>query len=84
MKLDLMQIVNPNGGQLVWKLDSQGNVVVNPASGTDGTLLGQFLGSSWTEAFIENNTNPYQFDIIQVANEYQVVWWLDYSGTVHT
>lgn len=84
MKLDLMQIVNPNGGQLVWKLDYQGNVVVNPASGTDGTLLGQFLGSSWTEAFIENNTNPYQFDIIQVANEYQVVWWLDYSGTVHT
>jgi len=83
-KLDLMQIVNPQGGQLVWKLDANGVVNTNPTGGSNGTVLGQFPGTSWNQAFVQNNTNPYLFDIIQVANEYKVVWWLDHTGTAHT
>jgi len=83
-KLDLMQIVNPQGGQLVWKLDANGVVNTNPTGGSNGTVLGQFLGTSWNQTFVQNNTNPYSFDIIQVANEYKVVWWLDHTGTAHT
>jgi hypothetical protein len=84
-KLDLMQIISPNGGALVWKLDCAGNVTVNPTFGTNGTVLGEFVGDSWDEAFIENNSNPYSLDLIQIADPGEnVLWFLDYTGAANS
>jgi hypothetical protein len=83
-QLDLIQII-ATGGQIVWKLDYTGTVTVNPTSWTKGTLLGQFAGASWTACFQQNNTNPYDYDILQIRDTGgQVVWWLDYTGTVYS
>jgi hypothetical protein len=84
-KLDLMQVISGNGGKLVWKLDCAGNVTVNPTSGTNGTVLGEFVGDSWTQTFVENNSNPYQLDLIQIADPGEnVLWFLDYTGAAHS
>jgi hypothetical protein len=81
-QLDLIQIIS-TGGQVVWKLDYTGTVTVNPTSWTRGTILGQFFGASWSAAFQQNNTNPYDLDILQIRDTGgQIVWWLDYTGTV--
>lgn len=80
-QLDLMQIFYQ--GAVVWKLDHTGTVTTNPTNWTNGTLLGQFYGSSFTTCFQQNNTNPYSLDLIQIQDTGgQIVWWLDYTGTV--
>jgi hypothetical protein len=68
-----MQIVNPKGGQLVWKLHYQGNVTVNPSRGTSSTVLGLFQGPSWNDAFVLRNANPYQFHLIQMWTKAVIV-----------
>jgi hypothetical protein len=84
-KLDLMQIISPNGGALVWKLDCAGNVTVNPTFGTNGTVLGEFVGDSWNQAFVENNSNPYSLDLIQIADPGgTVLWFLDFTGAANS
>jgi hypothetical protein len=82
----LIQIVEAGSGTVVWKLDYQGNVIVNPTSWTNGTVLGSTPGSSWTEAFIENNTNIYQQDLIQIVSTRGggCLWKLDWTGTVYS
>jgi hypothetical protein len=85
-QLDLMQIKNPMSGLIIWKLDYAGNITVNPTSSTNGTVLGQFLGSSWNECFVENNTNPYAYDLIQIVSLRggNCLWLLDHTGTIYS
>jgi hypothetical protein len=81
-QLDLVQIEYQ--GIVVWNLNYAGVVTANPATWTKGTILGQFYGSSWTECFVENNTNPGEQDLIQVMDPGgDVVWLLDYTGTTY-
>jgi hypothetical protein len=84
--LDLIQIIDPGSGVCVWNLNHLGIVNSTNPSPTNGTVLGVFLGSSWTECFIENNSNPYQLDLIQIVNIRGggCLWKLDYTGTVYS
>ena len=82
-QLDLIQIQS-RGGQVVWNLTYNGTVNVNPPTWTSGTLLGQFAGVSFQDAFIDYNANVYQQDIIQIEDRGgNVVWFMDWTGTVN-
>jgi len=84
-QFDLLQIINPRGGQVVWKLDYTGTVTANPLSWTKDTILGRIPGANWAACFQQNNTNPYNLDILQIMDEGgAVVWLLDYTGTVYS
>jgi hypothetical protein len=81
-QLDLIQ-VQSRGGRVVWKLDYTGAAIVNPATWTQDTLLGQFAGASFQDAFQNYNANILQQDLIQIADSGgNVVWLLDHTGTV--
>ena len=86
--LDLLQIVDNNGESVLLNVDYAG-VVHNPASrNTAGVRIGRYrtsLTSSATTAqlFADVFTNPTNLDIIQVANQGSVAYYLDYLGAAH-
>lgn len=74
---DLLQIIHPDSGQVIWKLDFEENVVNNPASWTKGAIIGQFLGQNFQTAF----SNSENLDIIQIVNVGgNIIWYLTYDG----
>lgn len=64
LSLDLIQVVN-QGGKVVHKVTSGGTSIPNPATSTNGALLGQYFGANFAAAF----NNPSLLDIIQVIKE---------------
>ena len=77
LQLDLIQIAD-HGGDVIWKLDSNGTVTQNPTSQTQGTIIGKFLGSNFQNAFY----NLDQLDVIQISTfGGGIVWYLNYEGT---
>jgi hypothetical protein len=88
--LDILQIVSPNGENVLLNVDYNG-VVHNPASNPTGnnTRIGQFksnVPSGTTAAlFAATFTNPSLLDILQVvtANGGAVANYIDYAGVSH-
>ena len=87
--LDLLQIVDNNGGKVLLNVDYTGTVH-NPASNfTNGTRIGQFLthlSSTATTAqlFADAFSNPSKLDILQVINSGgNIHYYLDYLGVAH-
>ena len=79
--LDIFQVVN-EGGKIVWNLSSTGVATVNPTNPTNGTVLGQFSGSSFAQAFAYN---PDQLNVFQLIGQGgAVVFHVDYQGNVGT
>jgi hypothetical protein len=84
--LDLIQIVDNNGLQVLCNVDSTGTVHNPAVAATNGTRVGQFvsrLTSSATTAqlFADAFTNPSQLDILQVVNVGgNVHYSLNYQG----
>ncbi len=74
--LDILQIVDNNGGKVVANVDKAGTVNLNPASPTNGTVLGVFestgsstLASIFAAAFNYPLGNPDNLDIFQVYSQ---------------
>jgi hypothetical protein len=86
--LDILQIVDIKGENVLINVDYAG-VVHNPASGnTNGTRCGQFrstLSSGTTAAiFAATFTNPDNSDILQVVSPGgNVPVYIDYAGVSH-
>lgn len=88
--LDLIQIVDNNGGSVLVNVDHSG-VVHKPASSpTNGTRVGVFLSrlssaSSLAAIFADAfDPNPANLDILQViAVGGAVPYYLDYLGVAH-
>ena len=79
--LDIFQVVN-EGGKIVWNLSSTGVATVNPTNPTNGTVLGQFSGSSFAQAFAYN---PDQLNVFQLIGQGgAVVFHVDYQGNAVT
>lgn len=85
--LDLIQIIDNNGGAVLLNVDKSGTVHNPAVSPTNGTRIGQFetrLSSSATTAqlFADAFANPSQLDIIQVIvpNSGSVHYSLNYQG----
>jgi hypothetical protein len=74
--LDLLQIVDNNGGKILANVNSAGTVTLNPTTATTGTILGQFesggsstLASIFASAFNYPLGNPNNLDIFQVYSQ---------------
>lgn len=88
--LDLLQIVDNNGGVVLLNVDKSGTVHSPAVAATNGTRVGVFqtsLSSSATTAqlFADAFTNPSLLDILQVVSPVggNVVYWLDALGVSH-
>jgi len=91
--LDVLQIVDDNGNNVLLNVDFNGVVrkpaTSNQSGAADNTRLGQFqttLSSSASVAQLFANafTNPSNLDIIQVINVGgNVSYWLDFLGVAH-
>jgi hypothetical protein len=80
---DLIQIISPNGGALVYRLDYQGNVFTAPSIGTPTptALLTRRSGNSFAQAFPQLGGNAN--DVLQISNG-AIVFRIDASGAAHT
>jgi hypothetical protein len=79
----LIQIIAPNGGALVYRLDYLGNVFVSPSIGTPTptALLTRRSGNSFAQAFPQNSGNT--ADVLTISNG-AVVFRIDSAGNAHT
>jgi hypothetical protein len=80
---DLIQIVAPNGGAVIYRLDFQGNVFRAPSIGTSTAtaLLSRRSGTSFASAFPQLNGNS--ADVLTISNG-AIVFRIDSTGTAHT
>jgi hypothetical protein len=79
--LDIFQVVD-EGGNIVWNLNYLGVATAEPANPTNGTVLGQFSGSSFAQAFAYN---PDQLNVFQLIGQGgEVVFHVDYQGNAAT
>ncbi|HXM01757.1 MAG TPA: hypothetical protein VN939_04090 [Chthoniobacterales bacterium] len=80
---DLIQIISPNGGALVYRLDYQGNVFTVPSIGTPTptALLSRRSGNSFASAFPQLNGNS--ADVLTISNG-AIVFRIDSLGNAHT
>lgn len=79
--LDLIQIIQPNDGSIIYNVDYLG-VKHSPASSPTGqALLGKFSGATIALAF----SNPSHLDLLQIIqpNDGSIVWYVDYLGVNH-
>lgn len=78
--LDIVQVVNQSG-KVVWSLNYQGTVSINPAHPSGQAILGKFEGATFALAF----PNPYAKDVLQIIGPGdKVYFWVDYLGVAHT
>jgi hypothetical protein len=80
---DLIQIISPNGGALVYRLDYQGNVFTAPSIGTPTptALLSRRSGNSFASAFPQLNGNS--ADVLTISNG-AILFRIDATGAAHT
>jgi len=80
---DLIQVVSPAGGQIVYRLDFQGNVFTSPSIGspTPTALLTRRSGTSFQAAFPQLAGNT--ADVLTISNG-SVVFRIDANGVAHT
>jgi hypothetical protein len=80
---DLIQIISPKGGAIVYRLDYQGNVYSTPSIGnaTPTALLSRRSGTSFASAFPQLNGNS--ADVLTISNG-SVVFRVDANGVAHT
>lgn len=79
--LDLIQIIQPNDGSIIYNVDYLG-VKHSPAlTPTGQALLGKYSGATIAAAF----SNPSHLDLLQVyqPNDGSIIWYLDYLGVNH-
>lgn len=79
--LDLIQIIQPNDGSIIFNVTYLG-VAHSPASAATGqALIGKYSGATIALAF----SNPSHLDLMQVyqPNDGSIIWYLDYLGVNH-
>lgn len=78
--LDIIQIIQPNDGSIVFNIDYLG-VAHAGVSPTGQALIGKFSGATIAAAFY----NPSKLDLIQIYedNSGLIVKYVDYLGVSH-
>ena len=79
---DLLQIIKPNDGSIIYNVDYLGVANANPVSPTPDTIIGRFSGDTLALTW----RNPEQLDLFQVIvpNDGSIILWVDYLGVVNT
>ena len=78
---DLLQVIKPNDGSIIYNVDYLGVANANPVSPTPDTIIGRFSGSTLALTW----RNPEHLDLFQVIapNDGSVVFYVDYLGVAH-